>query len=67
MHEGKTDGPAFAAAGALSLTHNNIHANAYRLPYSCPTTHLHPRAHAPRETREEYRVSLRQSASVEPC
>jgi len=32
-----------------------------------PQPTLHPCAHAPRETRGEYRASLRQSASVEPC
>ena len=52
MHEGKPNGPSFAAAGALSLTHNNTHASSYRLRYSCPATHITPsRARTSRDAR----------------
>ena len=53
-----------APSHSLTTTHMPAHiVCAIRAPQ--PT--LNPRAHAPRETRGEYRASLRQSASVEPC
>jgi hypothetical protein len=53
-----------APSHSLTTTHMAAHiVSAIRAPQ--PT--LHPRAHAPRETRGEYRANLRQSASVEPC
>ena len=52
MHEAGADGPSFAAAGALSLPHNNTDANAHRLRYSCTATHITPlRARTSRDAR----------------
>jgi hypothetical protein len=64
MHEGKTDvGRVYARGEAkrpvlcsrgrpLSLTHNNTHASAYRLRYSCSATHITPsRARTSRDAR----------------
>jgi hypothetical protein len=54
LHTDKTwfQGPSFAAAGTLSLTHNNTHGSAYRQRYSCPATHITPsRARTSRDAR----------------
>jgi hypothetical protein len=65
LHTDKTcfQGPSFAAAGTLSLTHNNTHASAYRLCYSCPATHVKPSR--TRTSRDARRVSSESSPVCE--
>ena len=38
MHEGKTDGPIFAAERARALSPQNTCVSEYRLHYSCAET-----------------------------
>jgi hypothetical protein len=57
MHEGKTDGPIFAAERARALSLSKTHASVNIVCIIlAPQPARHPRAHTPRKTRGEFRV-----------